>query len=241
MSNKMNDNKIDRTEVDEELIEKKTLIVIRTIISFFKKKVEKVIMVLVSILLAGGLIVTDQIIKSKMVEMFSDSIVNGYNSVEKKFIPGVIYLRYLENRGAAWSSFSDKRWFLILVSSLFMLAVLYVIIKMPSAKKYISAHVLLSMIVAGGIGNMIDRVKQGYVVDYLGLDFWKSYPIFNFADICVVLGVLGIFILFIFVYKENDLDFLRFKKKASADMGQNAENNEEESENNDSEEAEKED
>jgi len=68
------------------------------------------------------------------------------------------------------------------------------------------------MIVAGGVGNMIDRFRFDYVVDFISFVL-INYPIFNVADIYVVLAVIGVFILFLFVYKDEDLDFLSFKKK----------------------------
>ena len=70
-----------------------------------------------------------------------------------------------------------------------------------------------AMVISGGIGNLIDRIRIGYVVDYIEVSLFR-FAIFNFADICVVLGVVGLFILFLFVYKEKDLEFIRFKKSS---------------------------
>lgn len=172
------------------------------------KKKTKAILLTIDVILAAILIVLDQIIKSKVVEVFTA------DPSEKKFIPGVIYLIYLKNTGAAFSSFQNQKWLLVLISVVFMAILAFVVFKLPVAKKFVPANVLFAMVIAGGIGNMIDRIKQSYVVDYLGFDFWRSYPIFNFADICVVLGVVGLFILFLFVYKEKDLEFIRFKKSS---------------------------
>jgi signal peptidase II len=84
------------------------------------------------------------------------------------------------------------------------------LIKLPDYKKFIPAHVFFTMIIAGGVGNMIDRIRFDYVIDYISF-ILIHYPIFNFADIAVVLGVIGLIILFLFVYKEKDLEFLNFK------------------------------
>ncbi|MCQ2525556.1 MAG: signal peptidase II [Lachnospiraceae bacterium] len=175
------------------------------------KKKTKAILLCVDAIIAAILIVLDQIIKSKVVEVLADG-------KEHKFIPGFIYLIYLKNTGAAFSSFQNQKWLLVLISILFMALIAFVMFKLPIGKKFIPANILFSLVIAGGIGNMIDRIKQSYVVDYLGFDFWRSYPIFNFADICVVIGVIGLFLLFIFVYNEKDLDFLRiFEKKNKAE------------------------
>lgn len=170
------------------------------------KNKSKAVILTVNAIIAAVLITLDQVIKAKIVEVFTA------DPSEKMFIPGVIYLKYLKNDGAAFSSFRNQKWFLLAISVLFMALIIFVMVKLPTTKKFVPANILFSMIVAGGVGNMIDRIKQSYVVDYLGFDFWRSYPIFNFADICVVLGVVGLFILFIFVYKDKDLEFLRFKK-----------------------------
>lgn len=170
------------------------------------KKKTKAILLVIDAIIAAILIVLDQLIKSKIVEVFTA------DPSEKKFIPGVIYLVYLKNTGAAFSSFQNQKWLLLLISIIFMGLIAFVMFKLPLGKKFLPANILFSLVIAGGIGNMIDRIKQSYVVDYLGFDFWRSYPIFNFADVCVVLGVVGLFILFLFVYNEKDLDFLRFKK-----------------------------
>lgn len=77
-------------------------------------------------------------------------------------------------------------------------------------------HVLLAVIVAGGIGNMIDRFRLDYVVDFISFVL-INYPIFNVADIYVV-ATIGLFILFLFVYKEKDLEFLNFKQNRYREM-----------------------
>lgn len=170
------------------------------------KKKTKAILLVIDAIIAAILIVLDQVIKSKVVEVFTA------DPSEKKFIPGVIYLVYLKNTGAAFSSFQNQKWLLLLISIVFMAVLAVVMYRLPVEKKFVPANFLFALVIAGGIGNMIDRIKQSYVVDYLGFDFWRSYPIFNFADVCVVIGVVGLFIMFLFVYNEKDLDFLRSNK-----------------------------
>lgn len=176
--------------------------------------IKKIIFIIADIIIAGLLILADQLIKNYVV-------LNLELNTYVKFWPGFIYLEHLHNHGAAFSSFENKKFFLLLIGVIFLAFIVYLIIKMPVYKKFIPAYIFLAMLIGGGVGNMIDRIRLGYVVDYIGLDFWKTYPIFNFADCCVVLGVIGLFILFIFVYKDNDLDFLRFFKNDKNDKNEN--------------------
>ncbi|MDE7114399.1 MAG: signal peptidase II, partial [Acetatifactor sp.] len=81
----------------------------------------------------------------------------------------------------------------------------------PNKKKFVKVHVLLSVVIAGGIGNMIDRFRFDYVVDFISFVL-INYPIFNVADIYIVVATLGLFVLFMFVFQEKDLEFLSFKQ-----------------------------
>ena len=83
---------------------------------------------------------------------------------------------------------------------------------MPRKKKYNAAHVALSLIAAGAVGNMTDRIIYDYVMDYIYFSVIR-FPIFNMADIYVTVATVMMLILLLFVYKEDDLNFLRFKEK----------------------------
>ena len=94
---------------------------------------------------------------------------------------------------------------------------LFFLLKLPEQKKFRIVHILLAVIIAGGIGNMIDRFRLDYVVDFISFVL-INYPIFNVADIYVVVATIGLFILFLFVYKEKDLEFLNFKQNRYREM-----------------------
>lgn len=126
-------------------------------------------------------------------------------------IDGVLELQYLENRGAAFGVLQNQKWLLLIVGIIFMAAVCFFLIRLPQEKKYFIVHILASAIIAGGLGNMIDRVRLDYVVDFISF-ILIDYPIFNVADCYVVVATIIVFILLLFVYKEEDLGFL-FKKK----------------------------
>ncbi len=115
-----------------------------------------------------------------------------YESVN--VIPGVFRFTYIRNEGAAFGSMSDSRWLFMVMSVVMIVGILvFMFWKKPKSKLLMSA---LTMIVAGGIGNMIDRVRLGYVIDFLDFcafpNVWKWT--FNVADSFVVIGA-GIIIL----------------------------------------------
>lgn len=115
---------------------------------------------------------------------------------EVKFLPGFIRFYRTENTGAAFSMFSEHRWVFMVFSTIAMLAIAVLLWKF--AKRHPLLTLSLSMILGGGIGNMIDRVANGYVVDFIDFQFMK-FAVFNVADVFVTCGsvLLAVYILFI--------------------------------------------
>lgn len=97
-------------------------------------------------------------------------------------------LRLTHNFGAAWSSFSGQRLLLIALPAVIVAAV--VVLAAKKIVRHPLGKLACALIAAGGIGNLIDRVAAGYVVDMLYFPFWTSYPTFNLADVCIVLGAV---------------------------------------------------
>ncbi|EGO2628077.1 signal peptidase II [Enterococcus faecalis] len=112
----------------------------------------------------------------------------------KEFIPGFLSLTHLRNTGAAWSLLEGKMIFFYVITVIVSIVIIYLLIK--NYKKSIWYSVGLSFVLAGAIGNFIDRVRLGYVVDMLQTDF-MNFPIFNVADSTLVIGVICIFIYLI--------------------------------------------
>ncbi len=108
-------------------------------------------------------------------------------------IDGIFHITYIHNSGAAFSIFQNKTGFLIAMQLIVIAAVLVYLIK-KQKKEHWCLLLSLSLIGAGGIGNLIDRVTNGYVVDFLDFRFW---PIFNVADISVCIGC-GLLVLYMF-------------------------------------------
>ncbi len=127
-------------------------------------------------------------------------------------IDGVLEFNYLENRGAAFGMLQNQKIFFVFVASVFLCVIIYVLFKVPTEKKYFSLHILLTMIAGGAIGNMIDRLKYDYVVDFIYFVL-INFPIFNVADIYVTVATFILIIQILFIYEDNDFYFLSFKQK----------------------------
>lgn len=144
-------------------------------------------------ILAAGLIAADQILKYIVIK-FVD--MGGQIPV----IEGFFYITFIKNEGIAMGMFSGMQTAVIAVTSVLM-TVIALYIRRKYKKRSRLELTLLTMILAGGIGNLIDRIRLNYVVDYLDFKLWNY--IFNFADICVVLGCLGLFFCIFFDSKEK--------------------------------------
>ena len=116
-------------------------------------------------------------------------------------IDGVFELHYSENPGAAFGILQDHRWLFISVTILVM-AFMLVLLMSGKFRRYPLMNISGVLIVAGGVGNLIDRIANGYVVDFLYFRL-INFPIFNFADCCVVVGAVLLLIFFFFFYEEK--------------------------------------
>ncbi|MGT2932518.1 signal peptidase II [Streptococcus catagoni] len=125
-------------------------------------------------------------------------IVNNLSLGEiRPFIKGVLSLTYLQNRGAAFSILQNQQWFFILMTLFVVGAALYYLLKTPTLSFWKS--LALTLIISGGLGNFIDRLRLGYVVDMIHLDF-IDFAIFNVADSYLCVGVA---LLLIILWKEE--------------------------------------
>ena len=125
------------------------------------------------------------------------AVVNLKDRPAIPVIEGVFELNYLENRGAAFGMLQNQKVFFIFIACIILVAIFYVLFKIPKDRKYIWLHILLVLIASGAVGNMIDRVRLEYVVDFLYFVL-INFPIFNVADIyvsvaCVLLAVVILF------------------------------------------------
>ena len=144
------------------------------------------------ILLVIAIVSFDQLSKYAIRSLFS---VNESLSVIGDFFE----LRYIQNDGAAFSSFAGKQAFLIAVSIIAIIGAAFFLRKMKSEGAMFK--IALLCIIAGGIGNLIDRFILGYVPDMLSFSIFP--PVFNIADIAVCLGC-GILIIYVLFFMKDD-------------------------------------
>lgn len=148
-------------------------------------------MLIFLIILGIVLVATDQLIKWWAAENLMPVKVMDFIRFGDFEILG---LRYCENTGAAFSSFSGARWFLTVLVTVMLIALLVFTVRYKHKRRLFLVSSV--MIMSGGMGNLIDRVRLGYVIDYLDVKLF-NFAVFNFADICVVVGA---FLLLIFLF-----------------------------------------
>ena len=122
-------------------------------------------------------------------------------------ITGVLELQYLENRGMAFGMLQGKIPLLIALCLLFFCVFLYIYIKIPKTRYYLPLICTALVLAAGAVGNLIDRVFRGYVIDFIYFSL-IDFPVFNMADIYVVCS--GIFLVFCVCFKYKDESDFRF-------------------------------
>lgn len=133
-------------------------------------------------------VILDQLVKLWVVQSFD--VLKG-----SEFIHGVVSLLYIRNTGAAWGMFEGKMFFFYAITLVAVCGLIYLMFKEKGKSKLLlSAY---SLILAGAVGNFIDRVRLGYVVDMFKFEF-IDFPIFNVADICLTCGVILLFYYVIF-------------------------------------------
>lgn len=126
----------------------------------------------------------------------------------------ILSLSYIRNAGVAWGMFQGKRIIFLILTAVVLLFCFYIYANIAEQKKYRLLRIALIILVSGAVGNMIDRIKLGYVVDFFCLEF-IDFPIFNVADIFVVVSMIGIFLLIMFKYNNEEFDeILGIGKKA---------------------------
>ena len=148
--------------------------------------------VLFNLAAVAALVGIDQLIK-----LWASNVLQPVGAMP--LIPHVVELRFVLNQGMAFSLLSGKQLFLIAATSVALLLVAYALF-FRSRGKYLQQAALI-LVLGGGIGNLIDRVLNGEVVDYINLLFMR-FAVFNFADICVCVGV-ALWVLVIFLEESH--------------------------------------
>ena len=150
------------------------------------------------------LLVADQITKHL-------AVVNLKGGNDIILIDRVLRLHYLENKGAAFGMFQDRQIVFAVVAVAMVIFVSYIYKKIPHTNRYFMLRFSAVLVVAGAIGNVIDRIILNYVVDFIYFEL-IDFPVFNVADIYVVVACILFAISILFVYKDEELEVFSFKK-----------------------------
>ena len=161
--------------------------------------------IILSVLLIAVLVAIDQFTKYLIIQNLK--LYDEYSLLGNSFV-----LKHIHNEGAAWGSLSGKRWLLLIITAIAFFVMIYVYKNISREDRFRPLRICLIFISGGAIGNLIDRVRLGYVTDFL---YFKliDFPVFNFADICVTCAVFVVIILCIFKYRGKDLDIIIGEKE----------------------------
>lgn len=152
-------------------------------------------MPILALIVGAALAALDQIIK-----YFVSVYIQPVGSVS--VIDNIFKITYVENRGVAFGMFSDMRWFFIILTSVLIISIIvFMFKKRPQSKMF---YISSALIIGGGIGNLIDRIFYGYVIDYLSVSFFP--PVCNFADYCITVGTVLflVYVLFFSNFSKSD-------------------------------------
>ena len=133
-------------------------------------------------------------------------------------IKGVFGLELVQNEGAAWGMLKGKVDFLSIISVIMVILIAFFFYKIPVGKKYNIMHFLSIAVISGALGNLIDRIWTGSVTDFLYIEL-IDFPVFNVADCYITFSMFFFIILMIFYYKDEDIEFMSFKKSKVTDSG----------------------
>lgn len=147
----------------------------------------------------------------QLTKIWAQGALMGAGSM--KVLPGVVKFTYVENTGAAFGMLGSATIILTIVSAIAAIAIAaLLIVKRRTLKKPLS--VMMSLILAGAVGNLIDRIIRGFVVDFIEFDFF-TFPVFNVADCFVSVGAAALVIYILFFYDK--------KKRTGEETAANAE------------------
>ncbi len=148
---------------------------------------------LILTLFSGAVVALDQLSKYWTVASIP---LHG----EQAFLPGIVKLTYVRNTGAAFSSFEGQQWLFALIFLAFTVLILWEYFKKPMGFSRFE-RLCIAGVYGGGLGNMLDRLRLGYVVDMIETEF-ISFPVFNVADCFITCGCIALMVSLVFFNKD---------------------------------------
>ncbi|MFG6325855.1 MAG: signal peptidase II [Lachnospiraceae bacterium] len=163
----------------------------------------------------SGLIMLDQLSKA-----FASSNLKNSDSVT--VIKGFFDLTYVENRGAAWGVLSGRISILVIITVILIPIFVFCMLRIYKNKELLDSsklkrvsllHFDLILLLSGAVGNFIDRIIKGYVVDFFQFTFF-DFPVFNVADCYITIGAVFFIVIYMFLLKDDDITILFKGEKA---------------------------
>lgn len=125
-------------------------------------------------------------------------------------IPGVLELSYVENRGMAFGMLEGRQFLFIGICVLFCIALVWIFVRLPKNRYYLPLVITGGVLFSGAVGNFIDRLRCGYVVDFIYFSL-IDFPVFNLADVYVVVSGILLILFVCTKYRDDDFSFLNRK------------------------------
>ena len=167
-----------------------------------KKATKHVVIFIIACIL---LVAIDQVTKNIINIIYDHDIV---------IIKDFFSIQLVYNQGAAFGMLKNSRVLFCIITFIILIGIEFVYIKIPDDNRYKALRIDLILLFSGAVGNLIDMIKYGYVTDFLAFDFGSyPFPRFNIADVYVTVSIIILFILFLFVYKDDDLKKILGRKK----------------------------
>ena len=163
----------------------------------------------------SAVVLFDQLTKAWAVRELADGTVIT-------LIDQVLEFRYVENTGMAFGLLKDSQIFFYIATGAALIAIVFFAVRIRLTKRFVPLILLLSLMAGGAIGNLIDRIVQRYVVDFIYVSL-IDFPVFNVADSFVTVSCLVLAVLFLFFYKDEELKPLLSFRKKKAGTGEPAE------------------
>lgn len=130
-------------------------------------------------------------------QLLKINVLNRITGESKTIIKGVLNLTYVENTGGAFG-LGRNNIILFIIANIVIISIMLIYIIMKREQLEMISVIGYSLVISGGASNLLDRLSRGFVIDYIDINPLFNYPVFNFADICIVLGILIIAISLIF-------------------------------------------
>lgn len=153
-------------------------------------------------------------IAAVLLDQWSKSLAVQHLKDQASFVlvDHVFELHYLENRGAAFGMLQNQRFFFLMIGLVILGAAVWIYRMIPATRHYLPLRICIVAICAGAVGNMIDRIHLGYVVDFFYFSL-IDFPIFNVADIYVTIATFLLIILILFYYQEDEFEEIFHRRK----------------------------